>query len=365
MRKTIVAGHISLDISPKLDRLQGQNTLSDVFSPGKLVEINGTDIHLGGAVANTGLALRKLGADTALCAKIGNDAFGKLLLDILSPEQRDHIQIDDRYATPYSVILAVPGMDRIIFHDPGVNHYFRHDDIPDSMLEDAALFHFGYPPLMKSIYENQGEELIRIFRRMKEKRILTSLDMALVNPETEAGRIDWKTYLRRVLPLTDFFVPSFEELFMMLRREEYIALTALGTKPLDMASVKSECSALAKTVLEMGCKVVLIKCGSEGLYYRSSSEGIGEIAAALPIRPEEWQGLEGFRSAYPVEKVVSAVGAGDVCIAGFLASALEGRPFRECAALAAAEGACSVTAHDALSGLEPLDSLKKRFRIGA
>ena len=364
MRKAIVAGHISLDISPKLDRLQGQNTLSDVFSPGKLIEINGTDIHLGGAVANTGLALRKLGAKTTLCGKIGNDAFGKLLRDILSPEQEDHIQTDDRYATSYSVILAVPGMDRIICHEPGVNHYFCYDDIPDSILENAALFHFGYPPLMKSIYENQGEELTRIFRRMKEKKILTSLDMALVNPETEAGKVDWETYLRRVLPLTDLFVPSFEELFLMLRREEYIALTAYGTKPLDMASMKNECHNLAKTVLDMGCKVVLIKCGSEGLYYRSSTDGIEEIAAALPIHPEEWRGVDGFQPAYPVEKVVSAVGAGDVCIAGFLASALEGRPLWECAALAAAEGACSVTAHDALSGLEPLDSLKKKLETG-
>lgn len=364
MRKVIVAGHISLDISPKLDRLQGQKTLSDVFSPGKLVEINGTDIHLGGAVANTGLALRKLGADTILCGKIGNDAFGKLLRDILSPEPGDHIQIDDRYATSYSVILAVPDMDRIICHEPGVNHYFYHDDIPDSILEDAALLHFGYPPLMKSVYENQGEELIRIFRRMKEKRILTSLDMALVNPETEAGKVDWKAYLYRVLPLTDFFVPSFEELFLMLRREEYIALTNYGTKPLDIGSLKRECPALAKTVLEMGCKVVLIKCGSEGLYYRSSSEEFGEIAAALPICPEEWRGLEGFQPAYPVEKVVSAVGAGDVCIAGFLASALEGRSLRECVALAAAEGAYSVTAHDALSGLKPLNGLKKMYGIG-
>lgn len=364
MRKAVVAGHISLDISPRLDRLQSQNAVSDVFSPGKLIEIHGTDIHLGGAVANTGLAMRKLGASVALCGKIGNDAFGKLLHGILCPEPGDCIGTDDRCATSYSVILAVPGMDRIIFHEPGANHHFCNDDIPDSALEDAALFHFGYPPLMKSIYENQGEELIRIFQRMKEKRILTSLDMALVNPDTVPGKIDWRRYLRRVLPLTDLFVPSFEELFLMLRREEYIALTSCGTKPLDRTSMKKECPALAEALLEMGCRVILIKCGSEGLYYRSSAEGIGELADALPIRPEEWRELEGFQPAYPVEKVVSAVGAGDVCIAGFLASALEGRPLRECAALAAAEGACSVTAYDALSALVQLDCLKKKHGIG-
>ena len=53
---------------------------------------------------------------------------------------------------------AVPGIDRIFLHNPGANDSFRSEDIPEKMLEEA-LFHFGYPPIMRSMYENDGEEL--------------------------------------------------------------------------------------------------------------------------------------------------------------------------------------------------------------
>jgi sugar/nucleoside kinase (ribokinase family) len=43
---------------------------------------------------------------------------------------------------------------------------------------------------------------------------------------------------------------------------------------------------------------------------------------------------------------------------------LNGREPSSCIALASAEGACCVTAYDALSGLKPLDELENRIRKG-
>ena len=47
-----------------------------------------------------------------------------------------------------------------------------------------------------------------------------------------------------------------------------------------------------------------------------------------------------------------------------LLAAAEGRSPEQCAALAAAEGACAVTAYDALSGLKTLDVLEARIASG-
>ena len=62
--------------------------------------------------------------------------------------------------------------------------------------------------------------------------------------------------------------------------------------------------------------------------------------------------------------VLSGTGAGDTSIAAFLMAAAQGKAPAQCAALAAAEGACAVTAYDALSGLKQLSELEARIASG-
>ena len=49
--------------------------------PGKLIHMEGADVHTGGSVANTGLALKILGNDVMLMGKAGADAFGGMKND--------------------------------------------------------------------------------------------------------------------------------------------------------------------------------------------------------------------------------------------------------------------------------------------
>jgi sugar/nucleoside kinase (ribokinase family) len=71
-----------------------------------------------------------------------------------------------------------------------------------------------------------------------------------------------------------------------------------------------------------------------------------------------------LQPCFKADIVRSATGAGDTSIAAFLAAVLSGRQPADCLALASAEGACCVTAYDALSGLKPLDELEERIRRG-
>ena len=52
------------------------------------------------------------------------------------------------------------------------------DDLDYGAIAKADMFHFGYPPLMRRIFEQDGRELQRLFRRVKETGATTSLDMA-------------------------------------------------------------------------------------------------------------------------------------------------------------------------------------------
>lgn len=365
-RKIISAGHICLDITPVFPQDKQYDKLSRVLIPGKLLNnIGAADVHTGGSVANTGLALKKLGADVTLLCKVGNDEFGHLVQNIVARYGATGVLVDDNSDTSYSVVLAVPGLDRIFLHCPGANDTFSNADIPDEMLEGASIFHLGYPTLMKKLYENDGAELITLLRRVKAKGIATSLDMTTMEPNSEAGQADWVKILSAALPYTDFFLPSAEELCFMIHRARYDELRGEEGDMAANLDMEKDIIPMADQLIEMGCGTALIKCGTAGMYYRTANEArMLQVGANLELDASAWADKRGVQRCFKADKVLSGTGAGDTCIAAFLKAASEGRTPSQCAALAAAEGACAVTTYDALSGLKPLDELEARINAG-
>lgn len=365
--KIIVAGHICLDITP-IFTCEKTEHLADILSPGKLVQMGTVDIHTGGAVANTGLAMKLLGADVILMGKIGRDAFGEIVLNILKKyDAHEGMIISAEECTSYSVVLAVPGIDRIFLHNPGANNTFRASDIPMDMLSEASLFHFGYPPLMETMYEKEGKQLVEMMKQVKSAGIATSLDMAAVDAGSAAGKADWDRILQKVLPYTDFFVPSVEELCYMLDRERFDQWLqrAGGRDVTEILDIDKDVRPLADKCMEYGAKVVLIKCGAPGLYYRSASvKVLQDIGCKAELDLSLLADREGFETSFVPDAVLSGTGAGDTSIAAFLTAVLEGCSLEESVRLAAATGALCVSAYDALSGLRPLEEIKRKISSG-
>ena len=367
-KKIISAGHICIDITPVFPVNQKYSHLEELLTPGKLVQVKAADVHTGGSVANTGLAFKILGNDVRLMGKIGQDAFGGLVREILQRyHAADGLLVCPDCSTSYSIVLSIPGIDRIFLHNPGANDTFCSTDIPDEALEDVDLFHFGYPTIMRKMYEDSGEELAAIFHRVKQKRAATSLDLSMVDPSSPAGKQDWKKILARVLPDVDFFVPSFEELCFMLDPAKYRALLKkAGNGSLtDVLDPESDVMPLADTLMDMGCKIVLIKCGARGMYYRAAGKKVLKtVGSHIALDTEVWAGQEGFQRSFKAPRILSATGAGDTSIAAYLTAVLQGKPPARCAALATAEGTCAITTYDALSGLLPLETLEEKIDAG-
>ena len=260
------------------------------------------------------------------------------------------------------MVLAVPGMDRVFLHNPGANDTFSAADVTPDALRDAVLFHFGYPPLMRRMYADGGAELKRLFGRIASEGIATSLDLAAVDPQSDAGRADWRGILAGVLPDVDFFEPSFEELCYMLDRPLYDALSAEGGDMTELPGIPEKADTLARQCLELGCGAVLVKCGLSGMVWRTAGrERLAKAGKRLALDVKAWADREGFQPCFPAETVRSATGAGDVSIAAFLTALMNGETPADCAKLAAAEGAASVSSYDALGGVLPLDKLKRRI----
>jgi sugar/nucleoside kinase (ribokinase family) len=366
-KKVMVAGHVCLDITPSF-QLQQNLRLNDIMLPGKLIHVGKADIHPGGAVANTGLAMKLLGADVRLVAKIGEDAFGQTLKEIFTKYDSGNDLLTDSFSsTSYSIVIALPGNDRLFLHDPGANNTFFAADISDEMIDGIDHFHFGYPPLMHGMFQNNGRELITLFQRVKQHGITTSLDMAAIDPNSPAQKADWKGILHRVLPFVDFFVPSIEETCFMLDRPRYEEWNrrAHSGDITGILNIERDIRPLAEELIDMGAGVVLLKCGALGMYYRTADSGmLSKLCDSLGLRPDDWCAQDGFEASYLQENIVSGTGAGDTSIAAFLIAMLDGRDLKQCMQLACATGACCISAYDALSGLEPLNVLKKRIDDG-
>jgi sugar/nucleoside kinase (ribokinase family) len=350
----VSAGHICLDITPQFPPATAGRQLEKLLRPGSLVVMGGPAISTGGACANVGLCAQRMGLKVALMGKCGDDLLGKTLLEVLrtvSPDCASGMRIAPGEQTSYTVILAVPGSDRVFLHCPGANDTFTAADIDAALVRHARLFYFGYPPLMARMYGEGGLELARLLSGVRAAGVTTALDMALPDPAGAAGQADWLAILRAALPHVDLFMPSVEELIFMLRRDRYDALTGEGDI-LHKLSVKL-LRELADECLALGPAVVMIKCGYHGLYVRSA--GGGRIGAMGSARPQAagWADKELFAPSYKVPKVVSATGSGDAAVAGFLAGLLRGADLKTAADYGCASGAQNVQVVDAVSGIRP------------
>ena len=349
--QVVVAGHICLDIIPDLSRGTAQG--DPFFVPGKLMEIGPATLSTGGPVSNTGLALLLLGIPTALMGKVGDDPFGLLVRRLL--EQRgagDGLIVLPGDTTSYTIVLSPPGFDRMFLHDPAANNTFCAEDIRYDLVAKASLFHLGYPPLMRRLYEDQGQELTDIFRQVKQLGATTSLDMSLPDPNAPSGQVDWRAILRRVLPHVDIFLPSAEETLYMLDRPRFERY--LTTRPDNMLSqfTGEDLTRLSDALLEMGGKIIGIKCGERGFYLRTASAScLQDIGQAKPHDLAEWVDREVWEPSFHVANYAGATGSGDSAIAGFLAAYLRGHSLEQCLRYACAVGGFNVTAPDALSGL--------------
>ncbi len=350
--RVLVAGHMCLDIIPAIP---ASSCAPDTFfRPGALIPTDDCALAPGGPVSNTGLALERLGVPVELNARLGDDEWGRILASRFTPEQARSLRLMEGIRTSYTVVIAPPGADRMFLHHAGANDTFNAEDLPWNRFADFDLLHLGYPPMMQALYADGGEQLIEIFRRAKDAGLTTSLDMALPDPTSEAGQLDWRGILVRVLPYVDFYLPSIEETAFMLNRDLFDARKhdSQGGDPVH-AYGSEDLHTLSSELLEMGAGLVALKCGACGFYIRTSQgERWRRMGRATNEVAPDWYNRELWAPAFHQEHIASAAGSGDSSIAGFLAAFLRGATPEFAVHCANSVGWQNLRSLDALSGVD-------------
>lgn len=350
----MIAGHVCIDIIPYFPNTGAVN-ISEIMRPGKLVNVRSVKISTGGPVSNTGINMKTLGKKVCFCARVGDDLLGKLIIDILDAAgNAEGIRAVSDVDSSYTIVVAPPGIDRIFLHNPGANDTFGPEDLNPDLISNCRHFHFGYPPLMKGMYLNEGQGLVQVFKIAKQAGATTSCDMSLPDPNSESGRVNWRRVLEKILPLVDIFLPSMEEAFFMLEPEKFIQMKKeYGDTELIGAFYPADYCRLADDVLAMGAKMCSLKSGCRGFYLKTAEKDtFKDMGKAQPKDFDNWANRELWAPAFEVKNFANATGSGDSSIAGFLSAYLRGLNIELALKYATCCGWQNVQALDGVSGIE-------------
>ena len=103
--------------------------------------------HPGGAPGNFLAALSQYGAKTVMLGKVGDDAFGKLLVNTMQSLniQTDGIVVDQNYFTNLAFVTLDEQGDRSFSfaRKPGADTQLRFEELNLPLIDEARVFHFG------------------------------------------------------------------------------------------------------------------------------------------------------------------------------------------------------------------------------
>lgn len=343
MRRAIVVGYGCYDLHAE--------GVTQIPRPGKLVAATGMDLSLGGQACNTGFTLAKLGNPVQICFAHGDDAMGAAvdfeLNRLAATFPTDHVRVQCLNIGKTSGSMVLPYTeDRAFIHYPGSNAEATCEDLHPNF-GDCSMMHFGYPALMPTMSRNGGAETIELFGYARDNGVVTSLDHVMLDESSWAADFDWLEYHQNVLPLTDIFCPSIEELCRMLFPASYQMLQDYKFEDVINPVVLADYSQI---LLALGAKIVLLKLGKYGLYLRTGEIDINSNLAGV-VNAEVWSNREFYIQAIAA-KNPKTTGAGDAAIAGFLASANKGLPPWQALEIASAAAACCCQQPDATSGIK-------------
>jgi sugar/nucleoside kinase (ribokinase family) len=264
----------------------------------------------GGAVANTGMALARLGVPVSTCAAVGEDNLGKIVKDSINRWAiLDGITVIPSRRTTASVVAVSEDGDRCFLSAPGACDQFSltPEQVENEIASGSRALHIGYALILPGL---DGEPLKKVMRRASQLGALTSLDVTYFDDRP------WPDLLK-LMPEIDVFCPSLLE-----------ASAITG---------KSNAAEAAAALVEAGVrKFVAVTEGARGALIDVVGKG------------------QEFIPAHPV-KVIDTTGAGDAFIAGVLAAWYRGLPWRTAAQIGALVASIAVTGSTRYENLRSLE----------
>ena len=258
MKDVVAIGELLIDFAPVSTDDAGYPTLK---------------AQPGGAPGNFLAALQKYGCTTALMGKVGEDAFGNLLvntLDTLGISTKGIVKDPSVFTTLAFVTLDATGNRVFSFaRKPGADTRLRVEELDTALLDSCKVLHFGTLSLTGEPARSATKAAVAY---AKEHGKLISFDPNLRKPlwpndEVAKEQIEWSLHQADIVKISD------EEIEFLW-----------GISPEEGAQ---------KLLREYGVRLVYATLGPKGCHF-ANAQGYGKVASPTGIH------------------VVDTTGAGDI-----------------------------------------------------
>ncbi len=243
----------------------------------RLAEVSAFLPKPGGAPANTAVAAARLGARSAFIGKVGDDAFGHHLVEVMRSSGVDTRGIRfDREARTTLAFIAKPDVNTqefVFYRNPGADMRLRPDELDRELLQETQVLHFGSLSLGAEPIRSATWEAVNLARR---GGALISFDVNY-RPSLWESPEQALEQVRSMIPHVDLVKLNEVELQLLTGNQD---------------------NAASRQLLEMGPRLVVVTLGPLGSYF-AIAEG-GEHVAPFQV------------------EAVDATGCGDAFIAGLL-----------------------------------------------
>ena len=283
-------------------------------APGEtLTDDGGVAYTPGGKGANAAITLKKLGADTVFCAKLGADLHGQKLYGFFKEIGLNtaYIKVDRDNPTGFAAVLKESGGQNRIIYYPGANECLTRENLVEafSSAPDAVYINF----------EISYESAQLAAKMAAERGIPIFIDAA---PATRSCPLE-------SLPRVEVFSPNESETY-----------TYTGITP---AGADSSLRAALTLWKRIKCKYLVIKQGARGVFIYD-----GKHYSMIP--------------SYRADKVVDTTAAGDVFTAAMTLEYMRTGDIVGAVKYGAAAGAVSVSRSGAISSVPTHDEIVDLIR---
>jgi 2-dehydro-3-deoxygluconokinase len=291
---------------------------------GDLAQASSFTKQIAGAELNVATGLARLGFKVGWMSRVGDDSFGRYVLDTVAKERIDArcVTVDRRYPTAFMLKSK-----RDDGGDPAIEYFRRGsaashlsvgDYQPDYVLGARHLHLTGIAPALSETSRELAFKLAREFRAAGKT---VSFDPNL-RPTLWPSRETMVETLNALAALADWVLPGIGE----------------G----EVLTGSRDPQHIARFYQKRGARGVIVKLGADGAYYESRGESFNQF---------------GFVPGVHVERVVDTVGAGDGFSVGVISALLEGKSAVSAVWRGNRIGALAVQAAGDSEGLPTRDAL--------